>query len=47
VVNPNNQSSIRLLGKMGFQFERMVRLSEEAPEIKVFAAEIGGPDFSL
>jgi RimJ/RimL family protein N-acetyltransferase len=40
VVNPDNQSSIRLLEKMGFQYERMVRLAEDAPEIKLFAAEV-------
>lgn len=40
VVNPNNQSSIRLLDKMGFQYERMVRLAVDAPEIKLFAAEV-------
>ena len=43
VVNADNQSSIRLLEKLGFQFERMVRLSENAPEIKLFAAD-GGTD---
>lgn len=40
VVNADNQSSIRLLEKLGFQFERMVRLSENAQEIKLFAAEV-------
>ena len=40
VVNADNQSSIRLLEKLGFQFERMVRLSENSPEIKLFAAEV-------
>lgn len=40
VVNPDNQSSIRLLGKMGFQYERMVRLSNDAPEIKLFSAAV-------
>lgn len=40
VVNPDNSSSIRLLEKMGFRFERMVKLSEDAPEIKLFAAEV-------
>ena len=40
VTNSDNQSSIRLLEKMGFQYERMVRLSEDAPEIKLFAAEV-------
>jgi RimJ/RimL family protein N-acetyltransferase len=38
VVNADNQSSIRLLDKMGFQYEKMVRLSDNAPEIKLFAA---------
>ena len=40
VVNPKNQSSIRLLEKIGFEFEKMVRLSEDAPEIKLFAANV-------
>jgi RimJ/RimL family protein N-acetyltransferase len=38
VVNADNQSSIRLLGKMGFQYEKMVRLADDAPEIKLFSA---------
>jgi len=38
VVNPDNQSSIRLLNKMGFQYERMIRLAEDAPEIKLFGS---------
>lgn len=40
VTNPNNQASIRLLEKLGFKFERMVRLSDGAPEIKLFAGEV-------
>ena len=40
VVNAENQSSIRLLEKMGFEFERMVRLSEDADEIKLFATNV-------
>jgi len=40
VVNPENQSSIRLLEKLGFQFEKTVRLSEDAAEIKLFAANV-------
>jgi RimJ/RimL family protein N-acetyltransferase len=40
VTNSDNESSIRLLEKMGFKYERMVRLSEDAPEIKLFAAEV-------
>jgi hypothetical protein len=33
-------NSIHLLAKLGFRFERMARLSEEAPEVKLFAAEV-------
>ena len=40
VTNSDNRSSIRLLEKMGFKYERMVRLSEDAPEIKLFAADV-------
>jgi RimJ/RimL family protein N-acetyltransferase len=36
VVNPENTGSIRLLEKLGMRFDRMVRLSEAAPEIKMF-----------
>ncbi len=39
VTNADNQSSIRLLEKMGFEYERMIRLAEDAPEIKLFAAD--------
>ena len=37
VVNPDNASSIRLLVRMRFQFDRMVRLTEDAAEVKLFA----------
>jgi RimJ/RimL family protein N-acetyltransferase len=40
VTNPDNQPSIRLLEKMGFEFERMVQLSEGAAEIKLFASDV-------
>jgi ribosomal-protein-alanine N-acetyltransferase len=40
VVNPKNESSIRLLGKTGFAFEKMVKLSEDASEIKLYAANL-------
>jgi RimJ/RimL family protein N-acetyltransferase len=41
VVDPDNQSSIRLLEDLGFQFEQMVRLSDDAPEIKLFGKRHG------
>jgi RimJ/RimL family protein N-acetyltransferase len=40
VTNADNKNSIRLLEKMGFKYERMVRLSEGASEIKLFAADV-------
>jgi len=40
VVNADNQSSIRLLEKMGFHYEKMVRLAEDAPEIKLFSTAV-------
>lgn len=40
VVNSDNQSSIRLLEKIGFHYEKMVRLSDDAPEIKLFSAAV-------
>ena len=38
ITNVDNQSSIRLLEKIGFEYEKMVRLSDDAPEIKLFAS---------
>jgi len=40
IVSPDNQSSIRLLEKSGFRFEKMIRLSPEAEEIKLFGREL-------
>jgi RimJ/RimL family protein N-acetyltransferase len=40
VTNPDNRSSIKLLEKLGFGFERMVRLSADAQEIKLFAYDV-------
>jgi len=37
VTMPDNHSSIKVLEKLGFKFEQMVRLSVGAPEIKLFA----------
>lgn len=38
IVNPANEPSIRLLRKLGLEFERMIQLSEGAPEIALYAA---------
>lgn len=37
VTTPDNHSSIKVLEKLGFRFEQMVRLSADASEIKLFA----------
>ncbi len=39
VVSPDNARSIRLLEKLGLRFERMVRLSADEIEIKLFATD--------
>jgi RimJ/RimL family protein N-acetyltransferase len=36
IVSPGNQASIRLLEKLGLQFERTMRLSKEADEVKLY-----------
>lgn len=38
VLSPDNVASTRLLEKLGFHFERLVRLSSEAPEINLYGA---------
>jgi ribosomal-protein-alanine N-acetyltransferase len=40
IVDPENAGSIRVLEKIGLQFERMVRLSEDDIELKLFGANI-------
>lgn len=36
IVNPDNDASIKLLERLGMKFERMVKLSEAAQEVKFF-----------
>jgi RimJ/RimL family protein N-acetyltransferase len=36
ITTPDNESSARLLGKIGFRFERLVKLSAEAAAVKLF-----------
>ncbi len=40
IVSPQNDSSIRLLEKLGFAFEKMVKLAPEADEIKLFGRDL-------
>jgi ribosomal-protein-alanine N-acetyltransferase len=39
IVSPNNAGSIKVLEKIGLKFDRRVRLSEDAPEIMLFASD--------
>ncbi len=39
ITSPGNDPSIRLLGKLGFRFERMIRLAGDPDEVCLFANE--------
>lgn len=39
IVSPDNESSIKLLEKLGMTFERMVRMPGDTQEIKLFAVQ--------
>lgn len=39
ITTPDNAGSIKVLEKLGLRFERMIRLSENEPELKLFAPE--------
>lgn len=39
ITSPDNESSIRLLEKLGMRFESMVRLSEDGSELRLFASD--------
>ena len=41
ITSPDNEASIKLLTRLGFSYEGTRRLTEAAPEVKVFA--IGAP----
>lgn len=36
ITDPDNQGSIAVLERIGLKFERMIRLSEHSPELKLF-----------
>jgi len=40
IVNPDNAGSIRVLEKLGMEFERMHRFSGEGAEVKVFSTDL-------
>lgn len=39
IVNPDNAGSIKVLDKLGLKFTRMIRLTEDAPEICLYSSE--------
>jgi RimJ/RimL family protein N-acetyltransferase len=39
ITAPGNERSVRTLGRMGLQFERMIRMAPDAPELQLFASE--------
>ena len=40
IMSPDNDASHCLLEKLGFRFERMIRLSSNAPEIKLYGVAV-------
>ena len=40
ITSLDNESSIKLLGKLGFKFEGIITLSGDTEEIKLFAADV-------
>lgn len=41
IVSPANEPSLRLLDHLGFVFQKMVRMTEDEPEILYLARELG------
>src|SRR5437762_8298135 len=39
ITNPDNAGSIRVLEKIGLKFERMIRLTEDSAEIRLYQSE--------
>ncbi len=44
ITSPDNEASAKLLGKIGLRFERMIKLSEDADEVKLFTTLEGQTD---
>ena len=40
ITSPDNHSSAKLLEKLGFNFERLVKLSDDSAAVSLFASEI-------
>ena len=44
ITSPDNEASAKLLGKIGLRFERMIKLSDGAEEVKLFTMLEGQTD---
>ena len=42
ITDPRNQASVRVLEKLGFSYEKMVQLTPDAIELKLFASTAEG-----
>ncbi|HEX8492495.1 MAG TPA: GNAT family N-acetyltransferase [Pyrinomonadaceae bacterium] len=40
ITSPDNHDSVRLLEKLGFNFEGMVKLSDDSAEVNLFASDV-------
>lgn len=40
ITSPDNYASGRLLEKLGLRFERMIHLSQDAPEVRLFSFDV-------
>lgn len=40
ITSPDNDASEKLLGKIGLRFERMISLSGDEPEVKLFTSDV-------
>ena len=41
ITSPDNEPSARLLGKIGLRFDRLIKLSADADEVKLFVSDRG------
>jgi RimJ/RimL family protein N-acetyltransferase len=39
ITSPDNEASAKLLGKIGLRFDRLVKLAEDAEEVKLFTSD--------
>jgi RimJ/RimL family protein N-acetyltransferase len=44
IVDPGNAGSIRVIQKLGFTFERIIRLGDEHKDVKLFGCDLSAPE---